>query len=127
MRVPFHGFFERLFAGDTALVWKMLGGGFVTAAVVLVKVLGASRRGDLPFNDTPANVALLGSGAAVLGASFVLAFSMRDEARRREERGEPVGLFLRVLGSSGCLWTFVGLVGIVLTIIIIGISDSMRG
>jgi hypothetical protein len=123
MRVPFGGFFDRLFQSDHALGWKMLGGAAVMGFLAIVKVAGAGPR-QLPFNRTPANFAWLGLNAAALGAGFVLVLSIRDDARRRQERGEPVGRLPRFLAGRGCLWSFLVAVALALTLVIIGLIEA---
>jgi hypothetical protein len=127
MRIPFGSFFDRLFQGDHTLGWKMLGGAAVTTFIVVVKVIGADRANGIPFNRTPANLAWLGLNAAALGAGLVLVLSIRDDALRRKESGEPIGFLPSLLASRGCLWTFLGVVALVLTFVIIGLVESAKG
>ena len=102
-RVPFQREVDDLFASDKSIVWKMLAGAFVGAALSL-RAWKDPKGGAPGAVSTPVKVAIV-VGAAIVGMLAVLMLALRDVVVRRVDQGHSVSPLLRhYFGrGNGCL------------------------
>jgi hypothetical protein len=118
-KIPFRSEIEDLFASDKSIIWKLLGGAFVGAALSMTVVLKGPQ-GKAPQMSMTARVIVL-IGATVIGALVVLLLTLRDVVARRVDAGLKVNPLLKAYfgRGNGCLMVFLWFCTIVVATLIV--------
>ena len=121
-QVPFQREIEDLFSSDKSIVWKLLGGGFVGAALAAKMVLG---KGNGPQLGMTARVVVF-VGSIIVGMLVVLLLTLRDVVVRRVNAGKRVNPILKAYfgRGNGCLMLFLWGCTIIVAVFIITMATA---